>query len=64
MLAGFVASTVAATIFEPVELIRTYNTLGLSTRTDRPFNGLGYGILSSVLANTLAGGILEAFAPR
>ena len=63
-ISSLIASLVAAIVFEPMELTRTYQTLGLSTNFTNMYNGLKFGILSSTSQNIIGHTILEIVAPR
>ena len=62
--AGFVASIITALIFEPFEAVRTFKSLGIEIDPKNLYKGLKYGMLSSIISNTLGHGLLEMFAPR
>lgn len=63
-ISSLVASLLAAIVFEPIELTRTYQSLGLSTNYSNIYNGLRYGVFSSISQNVIGHTILEIVAPR
>lgn len=64
LIAGFVSSVVANTLFEPLEATRSYKSLGLRVARSNLFNGVRIGLLSTTIANTIGHGILEVVCPR
>jgi len=63
-VAGLVSSVLVNLLFEPLEAVRSYRSLGVRVERSNLYNGVGIGMLSTTLSNTLAHGIVEAVCPR
>lgn len=64
LLAGLVSSALVNLLFEPLEAVRSYRSLGVRVNRSNLYNGVSIGMLSTTLSNTLAHGIVEAVSPR
>jgi hypothetical protein len=64
LLSALISSFIAALLFEPLEVKKTYTTIGKKTNYSNIYNGLRWGVLSSVLRNSIGHALLENFAPR
>tara|TARA_B100001741_G_scaffold313698_1_gene321213 strand:+ start:11866 stop:12525 length:660 start_codon:yes stop_codon:yes gene_type:complete len=63
-LSAFISSLIASVLFEPLEVKRLYTALGMKANYTKIYNGLKFGIISSIIRNSIGHAILEKFAPR
>ena len=64
LVSSFVSSLVASMLFEPLEYKQTLHSLGINESSKNMYNGLIFGIISSILGNVIGHTLLELIAPR